>query len=109
MTPFFHRPPPSFFHRPPPFPIDDRGFLLLILERLEYLMATQAELATSLTAVTDMLTKIGTETQSLLAKIDDLAAALAAAGATTPEVDAALAALQAQAAAVDSLVPDIPA
>ena len=109
MTPFFHRPPPSFFHRPPPFPIDDRGFLILILERLEYLMATQAELATLLLAVTDTLTKIGTETQSLLAKIDDLAAALAAAGATTPEVDAALAALQAQAAAVDSLVPDIPA
>ena len=98
-----------FSHRPPPFPIDDRGFLLLILERLEYLMATQAELATLLLAVTDTITKIGTETQSLLAKIDDLAAALAAAGATTPEVDAALAALQAQAAAVDSLVPDIPA
>ena len=72
-------------------------------------MATQAELATALTTVTDEITKIGTETQSLLAKIDDLTAALAAAGATTPEVDAALAALQAQAKAVDDLVPDVPA
>ena len=94
---------------PPPFPLDCGGYFTLVLERLEYIMATQAELATALTTVTDEITKIGTETQSLHAKIDDLTAALAAAGATTPEVDAALAALQAQAKAVDDLVPDVPA
>ena len=71
-------------------------------------MSTQAELATRLDAVTAEVTKIGTETQSLLTKIDDLTAAMETAGNTTPEVDAALDALQAQAGVVDALVTDLP-
>jgi hypothetical protein len=43
--------------------------------------------------------KIGGETEVLLAKVGELETALALAGNTTPEVDAALAALRAQAAA----------
>lgn len=77
-----------------------------ILERLDRIMATQQELADQLTAVTAAVAKIGTETQTLLARIADLEAAVVAAGNTTPEVDAALDALRAQVAVVDELVPD---
>ena len=82
--------------------------LRLIQDRLDTLMATQAELATSLAEVTAKVTKIGTETQTLLVKIQELTDAIAA-GTTTAEVDAALAALQAQVAIVDDLVADAPA
>ena len=77
--------------------------------KLEQIMATQAELAVSLQALTTQSAKIAGETQLLLAKIDELTAAIAAGGQTTPDVDAALAALQAQVAVVDALVPDVPA
>lgn len=74
----------------------------LILERI---MSTQAELAAKLNDLTTAVTKIGTETTSLLQKVQDLTDALAN-SPTTPEVDAALSALQAQAKVVDDLVPD---
>ena len=77
-----------------------------VTERLDNIMATQIELATSLATVTAQVTKIGDETRTLLGKVADLTAALAAAGTTTPEVDAALAALQDQVGVVDALVPD---
>lgn len=83
-----------------------------ILEALtklgDRIMATQAELAADLQTVTAQVAKIGTETSTLLQKVADLEAALAAGGVTTPEVDAAMAALKAQAAVVDDLVPDAP-
>ncbi len=77
-----------------------------VIHLLEQIMSTQAELATTLETVTAQIAKIGTETTALLNRIEDLTLALADAGATTPEVDAAVAALQAQAAVVDDLVPD---
>ena len=73
---------------------------------LRKIMSTQAELAAKLDVVTAQITKIGTETTLLLANIATLTAALEASGATTPEVDSALEALQAQASIVDDLVPD---
>lgn len=73
---------------------------------LEQIMTTQNEIATTLEGVTAQIAKIGTETTSLLNKVDELVAALAAAGNATPEVEAAVAALQAQAQVVDDLVPD---
>ncbi len=80
----------------------------LILTKLEKLMASQAELAASLETVSAQVAKIGTETAGLLAKVTDLEAAIANAGNTTPEVDAALAALRAQVQVVDDLVVDAP-
>ena len=72
----------------------------------EIIMATQAELASDLATVTGQITKIGTETRSLLDKVVALQEALSAAGSTTPEVDSALVALKAQVVVVDGLVPD---
>lgn len=69
-------------------------------------MGTQSQLATDLNAVTAQLAKIGTESSKTLQKVTDLEAAIANAGNTTPEVDAALAALKTQAQVVDDLVPD---
>jgi hypothetical protein len=73
---------------------------------------TPEEAVASLNATNETLVKIGTETDSLLQKIADLEAALAAAieaGRTiTPELEAAVAAVSTQANAVDALVPDAP-
>ncbi len=77
-----------------------------IHKEVRNIMATQAELAADLQAVTDQVTKIGTETTATLQKVTDLEAALAAGGGTTPEVDAAMAALKAQVKVVDDLVAD---
>ena len=71
-------------------------------------MATQAELAASLAVVSAQVTKIGVETSATLAKVAELEAALANAGNTSPEVDAALEALKAQVQVVDDLVVDAP-
>lgn len=102
---------------------DVMNFLQVINLKIERFMATQAELLAALNALNDKVTviktevgKIGTETQSLQANIVTLTNAVNNQGNTTPEVDAALAALQAnadslatQAQAVDDLVPDAPA
>ena len=77
-----------------------------VINLLEQIMTTQTEIATTLEGVTAQLAKIGAETLTLLNRIEDLTAAVAAAGAATPEVEAAVAALQAQAQIVDDLVPD---
>lgn len=77
-------------------------------KEVNYIMSTQAELAVILTELTAQVAKIGTETTATLQKVVDLEAALAAAGNVTPEVQAALDALKAQAQAVDDLVPDAP-
>jgi len=73
---------------------------------LETIMATQQELTAQITAATEKLTKIGTETGTLLTKIEELKTALANAGNVSPELQAAVDALAAQAAVVDDLVPD---
>lgn len=111
---------------------DDK--LNLILQKVNTIMATQAELAAALeaanTALSDVgdkidaalpeVTKIGTETQTLITAIANLTAIISAGGGTSPEVDAALAKVQASAdrlktssdsltgklQEVDALVPD---
>lgn len=87
----------------------EREILAAIATLERKIMSTQAELASSLQSVTAKVDKIGGETRTLLQKIDDLTTAVQNAGNTTPEVDAALAALQAQVDVVDNLVPDAPA
>jgi hypothetical protein len=91
-------------------------------EELHTIMANDAELVAQLNAVNTTLTdvaanvdKIGTETDLLLVKITELENALANAGNSSPEVDAALAAVTAQAGVVqskvqgvDAKVPDAP-
>ncbi len=61
-------------------------------------MSTQAELAASLNAVSDQLTKATAE----------IVAAIAAAGNSTPDVDAAVAKLAGISQALDDLNPDAP-
>ncbi len=65
-------------------------------------MASLDQATQDLKDVKAKLVKIGTETQTLLDKIN----ALPSPGTTTPEFDAAMAELKAQADVVDGLVPD---
>jgi len=76
---------------------------------LRKMKMNQDELLANLTALDSAVEKIGTETTALLIEVQALSDALAAAGNTTAEVDAALAAVQARVAAVDALVPDVTA
>lgn len=78
-----------------------------VLKLLEGLMATQAELTAQVAAVNAKLTKIGDETRSLLAKVEELTAVIANGPPVTPELQAAVDALTAQAELVDALVPDV--
>lgn len=69
-------------------------------------MATQAEHAQQLRDILAQNEKARTE---VLTRIQELENALANAGATTPEVDEAMAALRASVQADDDLNPDAPA
>lgn len=80
--------------------------LLLIVSQLRKVMSNQAQLAAALTAIAAQVAKIGTETEGLKAKVQELQDALNNAGNNTPEVEAALQALLAQVQKVDDLVPD---
>lgn len=71
-------------------------------------MATQSDAAAQLLAVNDKLVKVGTETATLLTKIQELQDAAANAGQVTPELQAAIDAVATQAGKVDDLVPDAP-
>ena len=82
-----------------------RSILKSILDKVNAIMATQAELAATLATVKTQLTKASGE---ITARIQALVDALAAAGGTTPEVDAAVADLQAVAQALDDINPDTP-
>ena len=77
-----------------------------ILAKLEKIMASQAELAVQIAAVTEKVAKIGTETRSLLTKIDELKAVIAAGAEVSPALQASVDALSAQASVVDGLVED---
>lgn len=68
----------------------------------------QAELVARLTAVGAAVTKIGTETSTLLSNVADLRQQLTdeADGDLSPETEAALAAVEASVNTVDNLVPD---
>lgn len=72
-------------------------------------MTTQAAIVATLTALSTQVAKIGEESKVTLQNVTDLEAAIANANTSTPEVDAALAALKAQVQMVDDLVPDAPA
>lgn len=72
------------------------------------IMASQEQLVADLAAMTAQVEKIGGETRSLISKVDELMAALAAASETTPAIDNALQALKDQLSVVDALVPDAP-
>ncbi len=70
-------------------------------------MASNSELAADLKAVQDQVDKVGAETTATLAKVGELEALLAnQPGGTSPEVDAAMAALKASVKVVDDLVAD---
>lgn len=77
-----------------------------IRTQLETIKMTQEELAAELTALNATVQKIGTETASLLTKVTDLEAVIAAGGPVSADVQAALDAVKASAAAVDAAVPD---
>lgn len=79
-----------------------------VIAQLEKVMATQAELVVEVNALKDQVTKIGTETSTLLTKINDLLAIIAA-GPVSTELQAAVDSLKAQVQVVDDLVPDAPA
>lgn len=79
-----------------------------IIQQLEKIEMKQSELAIQLTETTAKIEKIGAETRALLAKVDDLQAAVDVAGDVNPDVLSALSALQSQAATVDAPVPDAP-
>jgi len=66
----------------------------------------QAELLDHLTTLNIAVGKVGDETTALVAEVQALKDALAVAGNTSPEVDAALAAVEVRVQTVDGLVPD---
>jgi len=76
-----------------------------IINKLNSIMATQAELAQQLRDIKDQNEKARVE---ILAKIAALEDALANAGNTTPEVDQAVADLKASVQTDDDLNPDAP-
>ena len=74
---------------------------------LEKVMATQAELAAELRMVKDNVAKLGTETQGLIDKVNELTA-MVENGPITAELREAVDAVKAQVKIVDDLVPDAP-
>lgn len=102
------------------FGMGNQSTLDKILTGVNAIMATMQEVQKSLTdlqAVVDGIgaevDKVGVETQKLQDAVKTLTDEFAAGGVTTPEVDAALSAVQASATAlaakvqaVDDLVPD---
>jgi chromosome segregation ATPase len=76
-----------------------------IEQKLDTIMATQAEQTAKLTAIGDKLDKASAE---ILAAIQALKDAQANAGNTTPEEDAATARLETAAQSLDDIVPDAP-
>ncbi len=73
---------------------------------------TQAEAVAALTKTNETLVKVSNETDSLLAEIkrlnEALAAAIAAGNQITPELKAAIEAVDTRANSIDALVEDVP-
>jgi uncharacterized phage infection (PIP) family protein YhgE len=80
-----------------------------INRKLNQIMATQAEAAAQLQGISAELTKVAAETQTLLDNVKALQDAATAAGNVSPELQAAIDQVAAQAKTVDDLVPDAPA
>jgi hypothetical protein len=77
--------------------------LLEIITHQTNIMANQTELAQALLGIQEQLTKASGE---IVAKIGELEAAIAAAGNTTPEVDALVSEIKSIAEGLDGIVPD---
>ncbi len=73
-------------------------FLKSVTHNLKHIIMTQAELATTLGDISTQFQK----------GIDEVVAAVANSGQTTPEVDAAVAKLRAAAQTLDDINPDAP-
>lgn len=73
---------------------------------------TQAEATAALTATNETLVKVSNETDALLDEIEKLTAALedagGAGGTITPELEAAIKAVDTRASSIDNLVADVP-
>jgi hypothetical protein len=73
---------------------------------------TQAEATAALTKTNETLVKVSNETDALLREIEKLKQALADAGGPgspiTPELEAAISAVDTRAHAIDDLVADVP-
>jgi uncharacterized Ntn-hydrolase superfamily protein len=73
---------------------------------------TQAEAVTALNKTNETLVKVSNETDALLREIEKLNAALEAAGGAggtiTPELEAAIKAVDTRANSIDQLVGDVP-
>lgn len=97
-----------YFHTDP----SDRILLQTILRKVNLIMATQAELATSVATLTVQVTKIQTEVQSAAQALRDQIAALeaiiAAGGAAIPELEAAVDGLRGALQTLDDLNVDAP-
>ena len=103
--------------------LSDRGLLLLINSKLDRILMTNDELLAAvntananLDAAMAVVAKISDETTGLVTEVQTLKDLLAAAGAPSPELQAAVDALSARVvtlqsslATVDGLVPDAPA
>lgn len=84
-----------------------KHFLAALIHVLKDIHMTNEETLAVVKAADEKVTKIAAETRTLIGKVSDLTAALAAAGGnTTPAVDAALADLNTHLQALDDLVPD---
>lgn len=88
---------------------DANAFLLLkLIKKVDQIMATEAELIASLDVIKGVIDKVSSETSASLARIAELQALLAAAGNTSPAVDAKVAEILAGLQAVDDQVSDSP-
>lgn len=94
------------------FPPDPSVSILLktLLRKVDSIMATQAEMATSIAALTVQVSKIQTEVQSAASALRDQIAALeaviAAGGAAIPELEAAVEGLRGALQTLDDINPD---
>ena len=83
-------------------------YQVYLLERTVIkIMATQAELASQVTALTNQVAKVGTEIATLQQRIADLEVIISTAPVST-ELQAAFDALKAQVQVVDDANPDAP-
>lgn len=79
-------------------------FVSIILNLIN--MATQKELTDQINALTGIVVKVGSETRTLLTKIEELLAQIGNEGEVSAELQTAVNDLQAQVDVVDALVPD---
>jgi methyl-accepting chemotaxis protein len=80
--------------------------LVEINNKLNKIMASQADIAGALNETATKVQKIAEETRSLLTKIEELTTAIENQGDVSPELQTAVDNLNAQVEVVDQLVPD---